>query len=127
MPGDSVMKKFSVLAVMSLVFAGLANSQGRPRDWPSYGGNAQRTGWEKSDSRITKDNVKEFQLVLKSKLDNQETGPHALTPPAIIGLLISYRGFKELALVAGSSRNVWAIDAAMDRVFCKRPFTLPSA
>ena len=73
----------------------LANAQGRPLDWPSYGGNAQRTGWEKSDSRITKDNVKEFQLVLKSKLDNQETGPHALTPPAIIGLLISYRGFKE--------------------------------
>ena len=121
------MKKFSALAVASLVFAGLANSQGRPLDWPSYGGNAQRTGWEKSDSRITKDNVKEFQLVLKTKLDNRETGPHALTSPAIIGLLISYRGFKELALVAGSSGNVWAIDADMDRVFWKRQFDLPSA
>ena len=54
------MKKFFALAVASLVFAGLANSQGRPLDWPSYGGNAQRTGWEKSDSRITKDNVKEY-------------------------------------------------------------------
>src|SRR5260370_25237248 len=113
MPGDSVMKKFSVLAVMSVVFAGLASSQGRPVDWPSYGGNAQRNGWEKSDSRITKDNVKEFKLVLKRKLDNGETGPHALTPPVIIGLLISYRGFKELALVAGSSRNVRAIDAVL--------------
>src|SRR5205814_5729496 len=43
-----------------------------------------------------------------------------LTPPSVIGLLISYRGFKELALVAGSAGNVWAIDADMGRVFWHR-------
>src|SRR5580704_6377322 len=102
------MRRLSVLAVMSLVCAGMANAQGRPIDWPSYGGDAQRTGWEKSDSRITKDNVKDFRLVLKRKLDNQRNG--LLTPPVLIGLLISYRGFKELAFVAGSDK-LWAIDA----------------
>src|SRR4051794_15554779 len=105
----------SKILFSSLVFAGLAYPQGRPLDWPSYGGNAQRTGWEKSDTRITKDNVKDFQLVLKQKLDDTK-----LTPPSVIGLLISYRGFKELALVAGSSDNVWAIDADTERLFWHR-------
>src|SRR2546430_15669109 len=94
------------ILISSLLFAGLASPQGRPIDWPSYGGNAQRTGWEKSDIRITRDNVKDFQLVLKKKLDDEY-----LTPPSVIGLLISYRGFKELAMVAGGNNNVWAIDA----------------
>jgi outer membrane protein assembly factor BamB len=92
----------------------------RAGDWPSAGGDAQRTGWERSDSRITRDNVNEFKLVLKQKLDNGASGPRATTPPVIIGLLISYRGFKELAFVQGSSNKLWAFDADMDRLFWKR-------
>jgi hypothetical protein len=114
------MTRFSALAIASVAFTGVAYAQGRPIDWTSYGGDAQRTGWEKSDSRITKENVKDFQLVLKRNLDNQETGQHSLTPPVIIGNLISYRGFKELAIMAGSSGNVWAIDADMDRMFWQK-------
>src|SRR5579862_3283190 len=115
------MKKTLVPAI-TLLCTGLANAQGRPIDWPSYGGSAQRDGWEKSDSRITRENVKDFRLVLKMKLANRETGPHSLTPPVIIGNLISYRGFKELAFVAGSSGGFWAIDADLERLFWQRHF-----
>jgi hypothetical protein len=107
---------------ISLLGCCMASAQGRPIDWPSLGGDAQRTGWEKVDSRITKDTVKDFQLVLKRQLDNAQKGPHSLTPPVVIGLLISYRGFKELAFVAGSSDNMWAIDADMDRIFWQKHF-----
>jgi outer membrane protein assembly factor BamB len=100
-----------------LAFAAVATPQGRPVDWPSYGGDARRTGWERSDVRITKDNVKDFQLVLKRKLDNG-----VLTPPVVIGLLISYRGFKELGFVASSSGNVWAIDLDLNKVFWQKRF-----
>ena len=118
------MKKLFVLLVAG---AGLAGAQGRPIDWTSYGADAQRTGWEKSDSRITKENVKDFQLVLKRNLDNRQNGPNSLTPPVVIGTLISYRGFKELAFVAGSSDAVWAIDADLDRIFWEKRFkSLPN-
>jgi outer membrane protein assembly factor BamB len=100
----------------------MAFPQGRPIDWPSYNNDAQRTGWEKIDSRITKDNIKDVQLVLKRKLENGTGGPNSLTPPAILGLLISYRGFKELAFVAGSSGNMWAIDVDVDRIFWQKHF-----
>jgi hypothetical protein len=114
------MRLIAVQITIFLVGCCMANAQGRPLDWPSYNGDAQRTGWEKIDSRITKDNVKDFQLVLKRKLENGPVGPYSLTPPVVIGLLISYRGFKELAFVAGNSGNMWAIDVDMDRIFWQK-------
>jgi hypothetical protein len=116
------MRRVTALLCVSLAFAFVATPQGRPVDWPSYGGDARRTGWEKSDVRITKDNVKDFQLVLKRKLDNQQSGPYALSSPVVIGLLISYKGFKELGFVAGSSGNVWSIDVDLNRVFWLKRF-----
>lgn len=115
------MTRLCVLAGFSLTLcSSIAHAQGHAIDWPSYGGDPQRTGWEKSDSRITKENVKDIQLVLKRKLENGQTGPYALTPPVMIGRLISYRGFKELAFVTGSSGKVWAIDVDMDRIFWQK-------
>ena len=110
-----------------LMLAGSAtvHAQGRPLDWPFYGGDAQRSGWEKTDSRITRDNVKDFTLVLKRKLE--KGGAASLTPPVVIGNLISYKGFKELAFIAGSSGSMWSIDVDTDRVFWqKRLSTGPS-
>ena len=111
------MTQLSTLAVLSLAGASMALGQGRPIDWPSFGGDAQRSGWEKSDSRITKANVKDFVLVLKHKLNN---GGGAVTPPVVIGTLISYRGFKELGFVAGSSGKVWSVDVDTDRMFWQK-------
>jgi outer membrane protein assembly factor BamB len=91
-------------------------------DWPSFGGDSQRTGWERSDTRITRENVKDFELVLKRKFPGPHAGPLSLTPPVIVGLLISYRGFKELAFAADGSDTIWSVDADLNRVFWKRQF-----
>jgi outer membrane protein assembly factor BamB len=121
------MDRLRTLILLSVVSVGLANAQGHPEDWPVFGGSAQRTGWEKTDFRITKDNVKDFQLVLKHKLDNKLKGSRALSPPVVLGLLISYRGFKELAFVAGSPDNFWSLDADLDRVFWQKHFDVSGA
>ncbi len=114
------MKKF-VLAAAVLACACVGRAQmGRTTDWWTYGGDAQRTGWEKNDQKFTKDDVKNFQLLWKMKLDNKQKGTHALLPPVILGNLIGYRGFKELAFVAGSSDELWAIDADLDRLYWQK-------
>jgi outer membrane protein assembly factor BamB len=106
-------------ALICLLGAGFVQAQ---IDWPSLGGDSQRTGWEKSDTRITRENVKDFELVLKRKFAYPRTGPRSLSPPVIVGLLISYRGFKELAFVADDSDTIWSVDADLNRVFWKRQF-----
>lgn len=103
-----------------LLGASLAMPQGRPIDWPSAGGDARRTGWEKSDVRITKENAKNIVPVLRRKLDHGQTGVRTLSPPIVLGLLISYKGFKELGFVSSSSGNVWAIDLDLNRVFWQK-------
>ena len=110
---------FARIGVLGLL-PGIAFPQGRPLDWSFYGGDAQRTGWEKSDLRITKDNVKDFQLVLKRKLGNGPRGPRSLTPPVVIGNLISYKGFKELAFINGAGDMLWSIDVDTDRIFWQK-------
>lgn len=112
----------SLLAV-SLLYTACAvsiHAQGRPLDWPFLGGDAQRSGWEKSDLRITRENAKDIRLVLKRKFPNTKPGPKSITPPVVIGNLISYRGFKELAFVATNADELWSIDADLDRVFWQK-------
>ena len=94
-------------------------------DWPFAANDAQRTGWEKSDSSITKENIKDFQLIMKMNLDPKVKGARSLAPPVVLGRLISYRGFKELAFVESGSDSMWAIDADMNRVFWEKHFEKP--
>lgn len=111
------------LTVILLGCACLGNAQmGRTTDWWSYGGDAQRTGWEKNDQKFTKEDVKDFKLLWKMKLDNQQKGLRTLSAPVILGNLIGYRGFKELAFIAGSSDNIWVIDADLARMYWQKHF-----
>jgi outer membrane protein assembly factor BamB len=119
------MKTYVAFVAATLAYVAPAAGQGRPVDWASAGGDAQRTGWEKGDVRITKDNVKDFRLVLKRKFESSTKGAQSLTPPVVIGNLISYRGFKELAFIAGSDNRVWSIDADLDRVFWHKQLDAP--
>ncbi|MEO8127659.1 MAG: PQQ-binding-like beta-propeller repeat protein [Bryobacteraceae bacterium] len=121
------MKKTSALAVITLACSAMANGQ-VAMDWPTLGGDAQRTGWAKADGRITKENVKDFQLVLKRKFDGiKEKGPRTLAPPVVMGRLISYKGFKELAFVAAGSDDLWSIDVDLNRVFWHKHYDVTGA
>src|ERR1700720_4732669 len=111
------MQHFLAVAGVSLGFAAAVSAQNRAANWPTFGGDAQRSGWEKTDARISKDTVKDLQLLWKMKLANQPKGLRPLLPPVILGNLISYRGFKELAFVAASSDIVYSIDADLGKMF----------
>jgi hypothetical protein len=121
------MRRVVQLLAISFGCACASNAQlGRTTDWWTYGGDAQRSGWEKNEQRFSKEDVKNFQLLWKRKLDNQPAGTQTLLAPVILGNLIGYRGFKELAFVAGSSDSLWAIDADLDRMYWQKHFDTSS-
>jgi hypothetical protein len=62
------MKNVLALFGMVCMVGATAIAQPRPANWPTYGGDAQRSGWEKADARISKDTVKDLQLLWKMKL-----------------------------------------------------------
>lgn len=94
-------------------------------DWPMPGGNPQRNGWAASERQITKANAGTLKLLYKYQTDNQSRGPDSLTTPIISGNLITYRGFKEMLMLTGSSEEVYSIDADLNQLIWER--TLPDA
>lgn len=103
-----------------LALAIFVRAQNRDVNWPTYGGDAQRSGWQKTETRITKDNVKDLQLLWKMKLEAQPKGTRPILPPLILGRLISYRGFKELAFTATNTDLVYAIDVDLGKMFWQK-------
>jgi hypothetical protein len=57
------MRNVFALAGLFCILAVAASAQNRPANWPTYGGDAQRSGWERTDARIAKDTVKDLQLL----------------------------------------------------------------
>ncbi len=88
-------------------------------DWPSQGGNPQRDGWAKYEKGFTTENVGGLELLYTYQADNQAKGLNALTAPLVNGLLITYRGFKEMLVFGGSSDTVYSVDADLNRLIWK--------
>jgi hypothetical protein len=110
------------IALMSLtVVTNLASAQGRGGggNWPVAGSDPQRTSSVRSDPKISKESLQKpgFQLLWKAKLENQARQLSSLTQPLLLPNIISYKGFKALAFVGGSSDNVYAIDYDLNKMF----------
>src|SRR3954453_12620515 len=115
----------------TLAVACSAHAQGRGGpNWTTTSGDAQRTVSVKTDPRISKESLQKpgLQLLWKTKLENQPKQLEALTQPLLLPNIISYKGFKALAFVGGSSDNVYSIDYDINKIFWKRHLnTLPPA
>jgi PQQ-like domain len=122
------MKTVCAVGIVTLACAGAASAQiGRTFDWHTAGGDAQRSGLEHSDTKFTKDDVKDFKLVIKHKFEGGQKGGGFLTAPIVLGTLVSYKGFKELAFLADNTGDVWALDVDLDRLFWHRHIDFPNA
>jgi outer membrane protein assembly factor BamB len=108
------------------VWSPRANAQGRTADWLTHSGDAQRTGWQKVESTITPESVQNFKLLWKLKFENQQKGLYSLMEPLIVGRVITNRGFKEMALVAASDDNIFAVDADLGKVLWQKHFAYSS-
>jgi outer membrane protein assembly factor BamB len=91
-------------------------------DWLTDGGDPQRTAWQRNETILTKQNVKDMKLLWKIKLDNEPRQMHNLFPPLIAGSVRTASGEKEIAVVAGVSDNLYGIDVASGTLIWKRQF-----
>jgi hypothetical protein len=97
--------------------AALVTAQGR--EWTTSSFDAQRTGWVRSDVRVSKAAVEkgEFAFLWKAPFDNDAKQLESLTQPVLQDFLVGYRGFKSLAFLGGSSDRVFAIDTDLARPY----------
>ena len=78
---------------------------GADADWLMDGADAQRTGWQRSESRINRHNVPRMRLLWKIQTGNQPRGLHSLMPVLVVGRLKTAQGVREVGVVSGISDN----------------------
>ena len=98
-----------------------AKSPGKA-NWLTDGGDNQRTAWQKNETRISTDSVKNMKLLWKLQLDNQPRQMHNLFPPLIVTDVTTAQGPKEIAVVAGVSDNIYGVDVATGTRLWSRKF-----
>lgn len=122
--------------VRSAVFLGVSLSilpnalhAQRGGDWMTIGNDAQRSFWVRRDAKISPETMRKpgFELVWKMKLKNEARHLISVTPPALFDFYISYRGFRSLGFVGGSSGNITGIDIDLARVEWEKAFPIAAS
>jgi outer membrane protein assembly factor BamB len=106
-----------------LCLALCALAQTYASDWPTFGGDPQRTGWARDEKDINRKNAKELTLLWKASLDNAPRELTSLTAPVAADWIITTTGMKEIVIVGGASDNLFAIDAETGKILWKKTFS----
>jgi outer membrane protein assembly factor BamB len=110
------------LALCSL----LVQAQAKPTDeWLTWGGDVERTGWNRAESALSKKTVGQLALKWKARIDAQvpidiESGASMLTGPLVAKGIRTPRGTKTLVYTLSSSNTLAALDAGTGTVVWQR-------
>lgn len=102
------MKKTILALCVGLIFCcSLAIGE----NWLTDGGDVQRSGWNKDEHILTKDNINNLKLLWKIETGNNARALHSLMTPLVVDSVPMSGGPKEVIYVEGVSDNLYAIDA----------------
>src|ERR1700744_2758874 len=98
---------------LSFLLAGSASAtfaQSTPSpEWTTDSFNPQRDAWQRNETTISTANAHQLRLLWKIKTDNKTMGMQSFREPLVIAGVRTAAGAKTLAIVAGSSNDVYAI------------------
>ncbi|MBO0911127.1 MAG: PQQ-binding-like beta-propeller repeat protein [Acidobacteria bacterium] len=108
--------------LLCVIMVLLSCTLGWSADWLTDGGNPQRTGWQKDEHILNKDNVQNLQLLWKINLGNEPREMHSLLPTLVASNVPTPDGPREITITAGVSDNIYAVDAATGELLWKQHF-----
>jgi outer membrane protein assembly factor BamB len=115
----------SQMRLLSCFLAAALSMFGQTANWLTDGGGPQRTNWQQDEHILTKQNVKDLKILWKLKLDNQPREMHSLFPPLIVSNVQTVNGVEQIAIEAGISDNLYAIDVETGTIFWQKHFEYP--
>jgi outer membrane protein assembly factor BamB len=131
-PGSPRPPKDQVQSVIAVIERDLAKAQQTQtkalpptREWLTWQGDPERTGWAKAEKTLSKDNISQLGLLWKSQLDAvpTRTNPHStLTDPLVVENVQTKQGVKKLLFIASGENNVYALDAETGVLLWERKF-----
>jgi outer membrane protein assembly factor BamB len=108
-------KLLKFLVCLTLSASGLRGSLAQSTqapEWPTGSFDQQRDAWQKNETKFTVDNVKNTRLLWKLKTDNKPMGMQSFREPIIVAGVTTPTGPKTIAILGGSSDDVYAVDVS---------------
>jgi outer membrane protein assembly factor BamB len=90
--------------------AAQAQSSGAP-EWTTGSFDRQRDAWQRDETKLTPQNVGNMQLLWKTKVDNKTMGMQSFREPLIVAGVDTPAGPATVAILAGSSNDVFVLNA----------------
>jgi hypothetical protein len=104
----------------------LSHAQRAPsHEWLTWGGDTERTGWNRAESTLSKKTVGELTLKWKTRIDKQvpieiESGASMLTGPLVAQGVHTRQGTKTIVYTLSASNTLAALDAATGAIVWQR-------
>ena len=112
--------KIAILLPVFLALPMLSPAQYGRGSWTTFGGDPQRTGWNKTETDLTPENVKNLKLEWSVKLDSEAKALTNLTAPLVRASVATPKGVKDLVIAAGVSGRVFVIDGDSGKIFWQK-------
>ncbi len=112
-------KTLSVLAAGALLACGAAHAQ----NWLMDGGDNIRSGWNRDEHTLTKNNIQGLKLLWKVKTDVVPHALHTLMGPLVVQGVPTATGKREMVYVLGSSDTLYAFDTSAQKLAWQKTFT----
>ncbi len=109
-------------ALRAIALISLAATLSQSADWLTDGYDVKRTNWQRDEKILSPANAKDIKLLWKLKLDNEPKVMHSLFPPLIVDSVMVKGEKRQVAVVAGSSDNLYAVDVEKGEVIWKKKF-----
>lgn len=100
---------------------------GRSREWLTWGGDIERTGWNRGETVLSKQSVGRLALRWKTQIDKEvsieiESGNSMLTAPLVAQGVRTPQGQKTVVYTLSASNTLAALDAATGAPIWRRTF-----
>ena len=92
--------------------------------WLTFGGDPQRSGWNKTETDLAPDNVKHMKLEWSAKLDSEPKALSNLTAPIVRASMATPRGVKDLVIVGGVSNKLFVIDGDTGKILWQKTLSI---
>src|SRR3984885_7270317 len=112
--------KIAILLPALLAVPLLTQAQPGRGSWTTFGGDPQRTGWNKTETDLTPETIKQLKLEWSVKLDSEAKALSNLTAPLVRASVATPKGVKDLVIAAGVSGKVFVIDGDSGKIFWEK-------
>src|ERR1039458_2388978 len=116
--------KIAILLPVLLALPMLSPAQYGRGSWTTFGGDPQRTGWNKTETDLTPETVKHLKLEWSRHVDAKSKALSNLTAPLVRASIATPKGVKDMVILAGVSNKVFVIDGDTGKIFWEKTLSV---